>query len=253
MTMGQRPNKKKPAKLIVLSLLIYLVLFGSVYFYTTGKFSDLLSGFQLEKNDERIPKADLEDNPFDDIGKKPKEDELVSDGEDEEDENENETEEAESDVEEEISEGSKLNDKEFAAAQKAFEAQATMDDEKSDEELLAEIDYIKQLFFKDEDRTEVDLTTDRTLIGWIDVKASQIEDESLKRKVLSEKSALDSLVNYITMVQNDLHEESIDHVSAEKMRSYQRDINSMKSRDEHYGKIFEKEFKKLEEAYDRRN
>lgn len=244
MTMSQRPNKKKPAKLIVLSLLIYLVLFGGIYFYTTGKFSDLRSGFQLEKNDERIPKADLEDNPFDDIGKKPKEDEPVSDGEDEEDE---------SDVEEEISEGSKLNDKEFAAAQKAFEAQATMDDEKSDEELLAEIDYIKQLFFKDEDRTEVDLTTDRTLIGWIDVKASQIEDESLKRKVLSEKSALDSLVNYVTRIQNDLHEESIDHVSAEKMRSYQRDINSMKSRDEHYGKIFEKEFKKLEEAYDRRN
>lgn len=244
MTMSQRPNKKKPAKLIVLSLLIYLVLFGGIYFYTTGKFSDLRSGFQLEKNDERIPKADLEDNPFDDIGKKPKEDEPVSDGEDEEDE---------SDVEEEISEGSKLNDKEFAAAQKAFEAQATMDDEKSDEELLAEIDYIKQLFFKDEDRTEVDLTTDRTLIGWIDVKASQIEDESLKRKVLSEKSALDSLVNYVTRIQNDLHEESIDHVSAEKMRSYQRDINSMKSRDEHYGKIIEKEFKKLEEAYDRRN
>lgn len=210
--MSKQSKKKSPAKLVGLALLIYLLLFGGIYLYMSGNLGNVLSVFQAN---EQQSSEESSEKPSDKPSKKPstsKADETV---------------------------------------QYPIEEQIHMDDGKSDEVLDAEVDYLIQLFFEDEEQTVMNFEADEHLLGWIDLKRYQIEDDELRREV--ERKALDLQVLYgtIDIYHRYLNEpRMVEYLDDKRFESYERDLEFLAERNEAYANIAKAELKKLKDVYE---
>lgn len=210
--MSKQSKKKSPAKLVGLALLIYLLLFGGIYLYMSGNLGKVLSVFQAN---EQQSSEESSGKPSDKPSKKPstsKADETV---------------------------------------QYPIEEQIHMDDGKSDEVLDAEVDYLIQLFFEDEEQTVMNFEADEHLLGWIDLKRYQIEDDELRREV--ERKALDLQVLYgtIDIYHRYLNEpRMVEYLDDKRFESYERDLEFLAERNEAYANIAKAELKKLKDVYE---
>ena len=210
--MSKQSKKKSPAKLVGLALLIYLLLFGGIYLYMSGNLGKVLSVFQAN---EQQSSEESSEKPSDKPSKKPstsKADETV---------------------------------------QYPIEEQIHMDDGKSDEVLDAEVDYLIQLFFEDEEQTVMNFEADEHLLGWIDLKRYQIEDDELRREV--ERKALDLQVLYgtVDIYHRYLNEpRMVEYLDDKRFESYEKDLEFLAERNEAYANIAKAELKKLKEVYE---
>ena len=210
--MSKQSKNKSPAKLVGLALLIYLLLFGGIYLYMSGNLGKVLSVFQAN---EQQSSEESSEKRSDKPSKKPS--------------------------------TSKVDE----TVQYPIEEQIHMDDGKSDEVLDAEVDYLIQLFFEDEEQTVMNFEADEHLLGWIDLKRYQIEDDELRREV--ERKALDLQVLYgtIDIYHRYLNEpRMIEYLDDKRFESYERDLEFLAERNEAYANIAKAELKKLKEVYE---
>lgn len=211
---SQQQKKKKTTKLVALSLVIYIVIFGGVYLFMSGNMKDMISAF---KPSEKVP-----------VVENPKEEEPKN---------------------EEKPKNEDVKDPEQMKAQ--LEEQISMDDHKSDALLVEEIKYLQSKFFKDEKQTKYDDEADDLLLPWIALKLDRIEDSDMKVEANEYYMSIMGLHTFMKQMDTYQSDESmLEYVDEKKMGYFEDDLKYLEKLNKDYAKMAEEELKKLKKLLD---
>lgn len=223
---SQQQKKKKTTKLVALSLVIYIVIFGGIYLFMSGNMKDMISAF---KPSEKVPVVENQKE------EEPKhEDELKN-----EEEPENEEKPKHEDV------------KDLKQMQAQVEDQISMDESKSDALLVEEMKYLQSKFFKDEKQTKYNDEADDLLLPWMALKLENIEDPDMKVEANEYYMAIMSLHIFMKQVDRYQSDESLlDYVDERKIKSFEDELEYLEKLNKGYAKMAEEELKKLKKLLD---